>query len=534
MSNTIFVIALIAILFCNSEERFIKYDIIYTLNYLFSIYCYRNRQSWHIPRRDRTDGDLTIKLNIDGSSSAAITDYKLSGNKVTVSGSTVTVVIPDGQSFVDINLTAIDDIQAEANETVKLNLANDANYKIDTASNAATVTISRNDTVVININDNGEGSLRQAIENANAFAGTDTVSFAGTVYTDAFADTISLVSGELSITDDVIIQGTGAKNLTVSGNNTSRVFNISGTQTDATIDAIAIIDGNAGTANGGAILVNDGNTLNLTNSKLSNNKAARGGALSNVGRTTVTNSTIDSNQSLIGGGGIYNFNTITINDSTLSNNLASTNGGAFATVNIATVSNSTISGNAANSSGGGITNSALLILNSSTIANNTADADNDSAGDGGGVIKLGGTVTASNTIIATNKDLGGEAPDVFGNVTGNANNLIGTTSGASGTIGTGSDIVNPDPGLAPLANNGGPTQTHALLASSPAINAGSNSFVLPDVTTDQRGTGFDQIKFGTIDIGAFEVQETIVSLKAVSSHCHRNGNSRDLSSQSYW
>ncbi|MEH2084588.1 MAG: choice-of-anchor Q domain-containing protein [Nostoc sp.] len=481
-----------------------------------------NRGTYRI-NRDRTDGNLTIKLTIDGSSSAAIADYNLSGNKVTVSGSTATVVIPDGQSFVDLNLTAIDDIQAEANETVKLNLANDATYKIDTASNAATVTISRNDTVVINNNDNGEGSLRQAIENANAFAGTDTVSFAGTEYTDAVADTISLVSGELSITDDVTIQGTGAKNLTVSGNNTSRVFNISGTQTDATIDAIAIADGNAGTANGGAILVNDGNTLNLTNSKLSNNTAARGGALSNVGTTTVTNSTIDSNQSLIGGGGIFNFNTITINDSTLSNNLASANGGAFATVNTATVSNSTISGNAANSSGGGITNSGLLILNSSTIVNNTADADNDSAGDGGGVFKFGGTVTASNTIIATNKDLGGEAPDLFGNVTGNANNLIGTTAGASGTIGTGSDIVNPDPGLAPLANNGGPTQTHALLASSPAINAGNNSFVPPGVTTDQRGTGFDRIKFGTVDIGAFEVQETIVSLKAVSPTATETG-----------
>ena len=176
--------------------------------------------------RDRTDGNLTIKLNID--SSTALDDYKFSGNKVTVTVNTVTVVIPNGKNFVDINLTAIDDIQAEADETVKLNLAANPTYNIDTAKNTATVTISRNDTVVTNTNDKGEES-RQAIENANAFAGVDTVSFAGTVYTDVFPDAIALTSGELNITDDVTIQGTGAKKLSVSGNNTSRVFNISGT-----------------------------------------------------------------------------------------------------------------------------------------------------------------------------------------------------------------------------------------------------------------------------------------------------------------
>ncbi|MDZ8225477.1 calcium-binding protein [Nostoc sp. ChiVER01] len=480
-----------------------------------------NRGTYRISR-DRTAGNLTIKLNID-SSSTALDDYNLSGNKVTVTGNAVTVVIPDGKNFVDINLTAIDDIQAEADETVKLNLAANPTYNIDTVKNTATVTISRNDTVVINTNDKGEGSLRQAIENANAFAGADTVSFAGTVYNDAFPDAIALTSGELNITDDVTIQGTGAKNLSVSGNNTSRIFNISGTQTDANIDAITLTDGNAGTENGGGILVNSGNTLNLNNSVLSNNTAVRGGAISNTGTATVTDSTIDRNQSAVSGGGIYNFGTITVSDSTLSNNLANANGGALTTVNTANIINSTISGNQANSSGGGVTNSGLLIINNSTIANNTADADNDSAGDGGGIFRLGGTITASNTIIANNKDFGGEAPDVFGNITGNANNLIGTTAGASGTIGTGSDIVNPNPGLAPLANNGGTTQTQALLATSPAVNAGNNAFIPNGISTDQRGTGFDRSKFGRVDIGAFEVQEPIVSLSAVSPTATETG-----------
>lgn len=462
--------------------------------------------------RDQTSGNLTIKLTIDQSSSASVDDYNLSGKNVTVSGRNVTVVIPDGQSFVDLNLAALNDIQAEAKETVKLNLVADTAYQVNKKS--ATASIARNDTVVINTNDNGEGSLRQAIENANLFAGANTVSFAGTIFTDTNPDTIRLASGQLNITDDVTIQGTGEDLLSVSGNNRSRVFDISGTGTDATINSLTIAQGNAETDNGGGILVNSGSTLNLTDSTLSDNTAARGGAIANLGTTTVTNTTVDSNQAVIGGGGIYNFSIITVTGSTLSNNQANANGGGLTTIDTATITNSTISGNQSNASGGGVTNSGLLTLTNDTIANNTADADNDGIGDAGGVFKFGGIVNAANTIIATNSDLGGEAPDVFGSISGNANNLIGTLNGAFGTIGTGSDIVNPNPGLAPLADNGGPTQTQALLGGSAAINAGSNDLIPPGVTTDQRGE--DRIGFGTVDIGAYEVSEPIVSLNAIA------------------
>lgn len=470
--------------------------------------------------RNQTEGNLVITLKINRRSSAALTDYNLSGENVTVAGNTVTVVIADGQSFADIDLTAIDDIQAEADETVMLRVASSTDYQVKGAQ--ATVTIARNDTVVINTNDQGEGSLRQAIENANTFAGADTISFGGTIFTNSTPDTIRLASGQLNLTDDVTIQGTGTDKLRVNGNNLSRVFNLSGTGTEVTIDALTIANGNAGTDNGGGILVNTGSTLKLTNSTLSDNTAERGGAIAIFGTTTITNSTIDSNEALVGGGGIYNFSdTLTLINSTVSNNLANANGGGLTNTFIANIINSTISGNQANASGGGITNSATLNLTNSTIANNTADADNDGSGDGGGVFKFGGFATVANTIIATNRDLGGESPDVFGSIIGNANNLLGTLEGASGTIGTGSDLVNVDPGLAPLANNGGPTQTHALLSSSAAINAGNNALIPSGVTTDQRGE--DRIKFGTVDIGAFEVQQPIVSLRAVSQTATETG-----------
>lgn len=67
---------------------------------------------------NQTAGDLTIQLTLNNKSSASVADSNLEGSNVTVSGNPVTVVISDGQSFVDIDLTAIDDIQAEADETV--------------------------------------------------------------------------------------------------------------------------------------------------------------------------------------------------------------------------------------------------------------------------------------------------------------------------------------------------------------------------------------------------------------------------------
>ncbi|MFM8008586.1 MAG: choice-of-anchor Q domain-containing protein, partial [Dolichospermum sp.] len=102
---------------------------------------------------------------------------------------------------------------------------------------------------------------------------------------------------------------------------------------------------------------------------------------------------------------------------------------------------------------------------------------------------------------------------------GNNNNLIGNLTGAKGTVGTGTDIVNPNPGLGPLQNNGGLTLTHALLSGSPAINAGNNSLIPADtedldgdgnrtepIPFDNRGSGFTRISSGTVDIGAFEFQ----------------------------
>ncbi|MHC0061782.1 beta strand repeat-containing protein [Nostoc sp. UIC 10890] len=513
--------------------------------------------------RTDTTGDLTINLTIDGVSTASTVDYTLSGGSVNVSGNTLTVTIAAGQSFVDLNLAAIDDIQAEADETLKLNLDTGTGYTVDGTNNTATVTIAANDTVVTNTNDSGEGSLRQAILNANAFAGADTITFAGSVFTDATPDTITLTSGQLNITDALTINGLGANNLSISGNNSSAVFRVNdgnnSNQISVVINDLTVTGGTdnslaggifnqenltlfnssvsentgnyGGIYNGGTlsianstVLGNNGSiggilnfgSLSLTNSSVSDNIGTTYGGIQNQGTLlNITGSTISNNTatSAGGAGGIAHFNgTFNLINSTVSGNTGVVNAAGILSISIANLTNSTISGNTTKNGAGGISNSGTLNLINSTVTNNTTDSDNNGTGNGGGLLNFG-NVTAQNTIIAGNFDFGNEAPDISGAVNGDGNNLIGSLAGASGTIGTGSDITFASAGItninqviAALANNGGATQTHALVTGSAAINAGNNALVPGGVTTDQRGTGFNRISGGTVDIGAYEVQ----------------------------
>ncbi|MFL9822783.1 DUF4347 domain-containing protein, partial [Tolypothrix campylonemoides VB511288_2] len=326
---------------------------------------------------------------------------------------------------------------------------------------------------VTNTNDSGLGSLRQAILDANATAGDDTILFTG-IFTDTNPDTITLTSGELTVTEAVTLVGSGANSLTISGNNLSRIFSATA---PLTIAKLKITGGNAIAGNGGAIYSNSSVIIN--------------------------NSTISGNTANGDGGGIWSSGNVTIANSTISGNTASSGGGVYSANNIA-IANSTISGNTAKGSGGGVFGSNGTISNS-TITENIADSDNDNIGDGGGVYNNGGTISVVNSIIAGNSDKGNQASDVAGSTfNGNANNLIGSVSGiSSSTLGTGSDIIASDPKLAPLADNGGPTQTHALLIGSPAINAGSNTQSNPNLpTTDQRGS--TRTIGNIVDIGAIE------------------------------
>lgn len=156
---------------------------------------------------------------------------------------------------------------------------------------------------VLNLADSGAGSLRQAVEDANAKSGADTITFA-----KGLTGTISLTSGQLAITDDLKISGPGASALTISGNNSSRVFFVNGGETNATISHVTIADGQgelldpAGPFVVGGGILNHGADLRVSNVLVTNNSAigvvAVGGGITNLfgGRLTVMNSEFTNNR----------------------------------------------------------------------------------------------------------------------------------------------------------------------------------------------------------------------------------------------
>ncbi|MBP0015242.1 MAG: lamin tail domain-containing protein [Roseofilum sp. SBFL] len=372
-------------------------------------------------------------------------------------------------------------------------------------------------TEVTNTNDSGEGSLRQALIHAAANPGADTITFTGTTFTDATDDTITLTSGELTYFsnagNDVTIQAPGNASLTVSGDNTFRVFNFD-SASEVTIDGLAIFNGFSGLSdNGGGILNRNTGTANVINSTLPQNVAeVAGGAIynENVGTINVINGTLFDNDAdfALGGGGIYNHSTGTINviNSALLGNDSNFGGGGIYnnSTGIVNITNSTLSGNESNFGGGGIYNStgAINVINSTLSAN--------VASNGGGIYNNStGTINVTNTIITGNTASGN--PDVFGTFTSNGFNIIGNTTGSTGfgvTDITGvaaNTVINTT-----LSNNGGTTETHALVPGSPGLDAGNNADVPGTITTDQRGTGFARIRFGTVDIGAYEEQTPLI------------------------
>jgi hypothetical protein len=333
---------------------------------------------------------------------------------------------------------------------------------------------------VMNTNDSGTGSLRQALADAND---GDTIDFSVT-------GTITLGGTNLAVDKNLTINGPGADQLAVDANHNSRVF-----------------------------LIGSGKTVTISGLTITNGSHSIGGGILNNGATLISNSTLRDNSASGAGGGIYNFGnaTLRISNSTLRDNSASggsvNNGGGIFNNSSATltITNSTISGNSAIGSGGGIRNDGSATISNSTISGNSAGFH------GGGIFNSGGaTLMISNSILNTSGASGSNIFNNFGTVTSLGYNLSSDAAGGDGNTGPGGflnatgDIRNTDPMLGSLADNGGPTFTHALLTGSPAIDMGDPNFdpndFDPPMIYDQRGPGFPRVVNGRIDIGAFEVQ----------------------------
>jgi len=325
-------------------------------------------------------------------------------------------------------------------------------------------------------------SLREALLYARDNPGPDVITFA----LGSTPKTIQIASGELSLYPGTTIRGPGSDLLTVRGTNQNGygVF-FSLLQPGVANDPIEISGLSITNGASYGIGVVGAMTARVSDCLISGNNAC--GIYNSGGQLTVLRTTISGNTSLGLGGGIYSMGpSVSIDSCTISGNTAGSQGGGLYLAlghGSATISNSTIAGNSASGQGGGIWIGgvgASLIMNGSTIANN-------SGGSAGGVFNNAANLILSNTIVA--KNTGGDL-GASGTATSTATfSFIGDTQG--------------DPLLGPLADNGGPTQTMALLPGSPCLDAGDPAFV-PPPDTDQRGAGFARVSGAHIDIGAFE------------------------------
>ena len=401
-------------------------------------------------------------------------------------------------------------------------------------------------------NDAGTLTLTRSTVSANGNLEGNGQLIGGGIYNRAGSVTLtdSALSNNRAYSDESLTGGGGIYNAgggavtltgsTVNGNSASLngggIYQQDGslTLTASTVSANQNFQGQ-----GGGIFAQSGSVA-LTRSTVADNVAGQfarlgrsGGGIYSDADLRVTDSTVSGNVAQgdgAQGGGIYNGGTLTMVGSTVSANHAAAGtstgiarGGGVASNGTATLANCTISGNLSGNAdsafgravGGGVYSGSDLSLTNCTITDNAA------AEEGGGGVFTAGTLRIANTIVAGNRRWKSwfeevRVPDdVKGTATSDGHNLIGvagTSTGWRPDLGdqVGTDAAPIDPVLGPLADNGGPTRTHALLPGSPAIEAGDTGQATDPagnpLTTDQRGPGFARVVGSTVDIGAYEVQ----------------------------
>jgi cysteine-rich repeat protein/predicted outer membrane repeat protein len=350
----------------------------------------------------------------------------------------------------------------------------------------------------------GYCTLRAAIETANKCVSTGTKSgndFDNIVLTSGSAYNLKL--GTLTITKGTVKIYVSSGKATINIGGQDRVFYVNGSTT-LKLENIDLLNGHPKDAVSGGAIFNNG-TLSLVKSSIKDSSSdLSGGAIYNVAGSTVTlsQSTIENNTAAKNGGAIYNSGTLTIDSSTIGPNNTATdeNGGGIFNAGTAMISNSTISGNTSKLKGGGLYNSGTVTLKHVTISKNITTAD---VGGGGGIAAaVGSNFSIFNSIILDNSNES-TANTVYynciGYFSGEGNIVHG--GGCSFPNDKGKNTETSLPILKPLADNGGPTKTHALEAVTSAIDAADAGYM---IDIDQRG--YDRDTAG--DIGAFEFSGT--------------------------
>ncbi len=410
--------------------------------------------------------------------------------------------------------------------------------------------------------DDGPGSLRAAVAEANALEGVDDVVF-DLPLPDAGAPlAITLTTGAIVISEGVSIVGPGADALTIDADDTDSVFRVErrvdfgyysytryDVEGEVTIEGLTltggyadesggaifaydasvtvdscVLTGNFAPEDGGAIFHYNG-TLAVVDSHVVGNQAYdEGGGVAAYGYTTILRSVISGNHAYDEGGGLAAFSSLYLRDSLVADNDATESGGGVLADGFLTeIVNSTVSGNSAGYLGGGVAvEFGNVRIDSSTITGNTGVGYVSrtygpygpyvfAAQSGGVTILRGRSAIVLDSIIHGNRGGTGDPDDGLapmdlvvapGGFVFSDSTIMGVVDGDLFDP-TGSTQIGVDPLLGALADNGGVTETHALAANSPALDRGTNPRGLE---FDQRGSGFARVSGAAADLGAFELQ----------------------------
>lgn len=369
----------------------------------------------------------------------------------------------------------------------------------------------------------GATSLRAAIIEANANPGTDTIELSGGLFALMIegTDEDGAVSGDLDVTESLIITGQASQTTRIDARSIDRVFEVFPGVTLQLFNVTVTGGDITGRGEGGGI--RNAGTLDISSSDITNNRASSGGGIFNAGgNVTLTDSSLSFNRAegdmtfSQGGGLDSSGGTVTIRQSTVNDNYAiDAGGGLAASGGTLIVENATIAQNTAGDAAGTTGDGGGLYIQSGATADLLAvTVAFNSVGNQGGGLWTTGTTTLERTIISDNFVMN-QGPEGFiagGTVTSDGHNLIRDNTNFAFAPSTGDQIGTAgtpvDPVLLGLADNGGPTLTLALGPQSPAIDAGplDASPLFSDQRGFQRDRDGDRNSSMITDIGAFELQ----------------------------
>jgi CSLREA domain-containing protein len=349
-------------------------------------------------------------------------------------------------------------------------------------------------------------SLREAVQAANAAPGSDVILLAPGTYRLSIAGSDDAgASGDLDVSDELIVAGDGAADTAIDGGAIDRIFQV---------------------LPGGALDVRD---VTLRNGSTS----GAGGAVASEADLSIERCVLSGNHSGGNGGAISSGGagaSLAVHASTIHANTAGGVGGAIAADYAVALANVTISDNEASGSGGGL----YLFSHMHASVNNATIAGNTTLQSGGGAFfentafigtpaSVTSSILAGNTAGVAGRDCSGDMASGY-DLIANGESCLGPSAANHDIVG---DLLSPvDAKLGALAENGGPTPTHALLAGSPAIDAGnpaapgSGGGACEGI--DQRGTS--RPGGSRCDIGAFEV--TTACVAGGSTLCANHGRFR--------